>query len=102
MVSGPRRVDPHQLAKDQESTLDRYRRSFRHFVAWLVERGFVPHGPEAWDDLLVEWKNDTRPSKANFEAAVAAAQFVFPQFRSHMAWCRAVIAGWAIAHVRWS
>ena len=68
-------------------------------MAWLVVRKYVPHGPEQWDDLLVEWKNDCLLSKANFEAAVAAAEFVFPRFRGHLAWSHRVIAGWAVAHV---
>ena len=79
--------------------MERYRASLRPFVAWLVERRFVPHGPHEWDDLIVEWKNDTRPSKANFEACVAATEFCFPQFHGHLAWSHRVIAGWAIAHV---
>ena len=49
--------------------------------------------------MLAEWKNDSRPSKANFEAAVAATEFAVHHFRGHLAWCHAVIAGWAVAHV---
>ena len=99
VASGPRRPDPHQLAKIQHTSQERYRRSLRPFVAWLVEHRFVPHGAEQWDDLLVEWKNDSTPSKTLFEAAVAATEFVFPRFRGHLAWSNSVIAGWAVAHV---
>ena len=79
--------------------MERYRRALLPFVAFLVERDFVPHGAEQWDDLLVEWRNDTRPLKSNFEACVAAIEFVFPRFRRHLSWSHAVIAGWAVAHV---
>ena len=57
------------------------------------------YGAEQWDDLVVEWRNDTRPSKDNFEACVAAIEFVFPRFRGLLSWAHAVIAGWSIARV---
>ena len=58
-TAGPRRLDPYQLAKIKSSSVERYRRALLPFVAFLVERDFVPHGAEQWDDLLVEWRNDT-------------------------------------------
>ena len=64
-----------------------------------MDREFVPHGPGSLDDLLVEWKNGRRPSKANFEAAVAATKLFIPYFRGQLAWCHAVVAGCAVAHV---
>ena len=78
--AGPRRLDPYQQAKIQGTSLERYRRALLPFVAYLVERNFAPDGAEQWDDLVVEWRNDTRPSKANFEACVAAVEFVFFDF----------------------
>ena len=78
--AGPRRLDHYQQAKIQGTSLERYRRALHPFVAYLVEGNFVPYGAEQWDDLVVEWHNDTRPSKANFEACVAAVEFIFLDF----------------------
>ena len=59
---------------------------------------FQPAFANQFDDLLVEWKHSAKPSKANFECAVAALEFVLPQLRNHLPWAHAVVHSWAITH----
>ena len=42
--------------------------------------GILPDGTEDWDDALVVYKQQRRVSKSDFEATVAAVEFVFPRF----------------------
>ena len=97
VTTGPRRLDPFQLAKLKSSSIQQYQRALLPFVAYLVEHDFVPVGREQWDDLVVEWRNDSQPSKAAFESCVAAIEFVFPRFRP-LVWARSVISGWSVVH----
>eukprot|EP00959_Pyramimonas_sp_CCMP1952_P197395 4128128-Pyramimonas_sp.AAC.1 len=61
-----------RLEKIQPRTLITYRAAAMKFANYLDRRGFVPDGPEQWDDLLVDCKNDEKLTKCNFECAVAA------------------------------
>ena len=77
MHSGPRRMDPHQLARVTETTVSRYKKAAQPFVEYLTEHAFDPCHSSEWDDLLVEFKNDRLPKKAEFEMLVASVEFLF-------------------------
>ena len=96
-MSGPRRLDATSLEKVKPHTLVTYRAAALKFVNWLELNGFVPCGPEQWDDLLVEYKNDTQLTKCKFEYAVAAVEFVFPRLRRKLAWSHSIIESWRVA-----
>ena len=53
-MPGPRKLDNTSVEKVKPHTLASYRAAASKFVAYLDEHGFVPDGPEEWDDLLVE------------------------------------------------
>ncbi|CAK0885210.1 unnamed protein product, partial [Prorocentrum cordatum] len=73
-----RKLDSTSVEKVKPHTLAAYRAAAMKFVTYLDEHGFVPDGPEQWDDLLVEYKNDMQMTKCNFEYAVAAVGLLFP------------------------
>ena len=56
--AGPRRLDPDQAARVTEKTLEVYRAAALSFSTWALQRGLRPSGPDQWDDLWVEFKND--------------------------------------------
>ena len=56
--AGPRRLDPDQAARVTEKTLKVYRAAALSFSTWALQRGLRPSGPDQWDDLWVEFKND--------------------------------------------
>ena len=96
---GPRALDVHHGAKLRPSTHARYRAAAGKLVVWLKQNQFSPNSAGEWDDLLVEWKSDSDLRKSDFEAAVAAVEFLMPHLRGKLSWTRAVLAGWASAHV---
>ena len=79
-LCGPRRLDHHQLAKVKVSTADRYRKVVAPFVAWLRSHNLNPVFSDELDDLMMEYKVEESITKANFEALVAATEFVFPSW----------------------
>ncbi|CAK0903818.1 unnamed protein product, partial [Prorocentrum cordatum] len=92
-----RKLDSTSVEKVKPHTLAAYRAAAMKFVTYLDERGFVPDGPEQWDDLLVEYKNDMQMTKCNFEYAVAAVEFVFPRLRRKLTWSHSVIDAWRVS-----
>ena len=84
LPTGPRRPDAYQMGKIKETSLEGYRRASKPFISYLIERRYSPAGADQFDDLLVEWRNDCSPSKSNFEACVAAIEFVLPSFRGRL------------------
>ena len=81
MLSGPRRMDPHQLARVTETTVSRYKRAAQPFVVWLTEHSFDPCHSSDWDDLLVKCKNDRLLKKSEFELLVASVDVSFCQIQ---------------------
>ena len=79
MLSGPRWMDPHQLARVMETMVSRYKRAAQPFVVWLTEHSFDSCHSSEWDDLLVEYKSDRLPKKSEFESLVASVEFLFVQ-----------------------
>ena len=49
--------------------------------------------------MLVELKNSALPSKSDFEATVAAGEFMSSQFKGRLAWSRMVISSWSAVHI---
>jgi hypothetical protein len=98
MITGPRRLDPHQLDKVKPLTLSIYRKTILPFVLWLQQHKFAPATGDEMDDLIIEYKNELALSKANFELLIAAVEFVLPRFKGSLAWCRAVSKGWSVSH----
>ena len=96
--SGPRTLDPHQTSKVSATTLVTYRRAVGRLVVWLQQCAFIPTDEYELDDAIVEWKNETLPSKANFELVVAAAEFVWPRAKGSLKVSRAIITGWAASY----
>ena len=97
--AGPLRLDPDQAAKVLPSTLALYKKAGKRFAAWLDREGFSPSSAEAFDDLLVEWKNSETVGKSELEQTVACVEFFFPRWRGSLRWARDVQRGWDIVHV---
>ena len=80
--TGPRRQDAHQNQKVTATTLERYRKALAPFVQRLDERALVPQQPEEYDDLAVEFNNDSPElSRASFSMLVAALEWFHPELR---------------------
>ena len=99
MLSGPRRMDLHQLARVTDTTVSRYKRAAQPFIVRLTEHSFDPCRSSEWDDLLVECKNDRLPKKSEFESLVASVNFLFPRFKGELGWAHHALLGWAIHHI---
>ena len=91
-------MDAHQALRVQPSTLQGYRQAAAPFSLWLRELGARPEGAGEWDDLLVEFKNESDLSQAKLSQLVCAIEFVYPRLRSELRWSHAVLAGMAISH----
>eukprot|EP00959_Pyramimonas_sp_CCMP1952_P216122 4520439-Pyramimonas_sp.AAC.1 len=85
-MSGPRKLDSTSVEKVKPHTMAACLAAALKFATYLGENGLVPDGPEQWDDLLVECKNDMQMTKCNFEYAVAAVEFLFPRLRRKLTW----------------
>ena len=92
------RVDAHHASKVQASTHHRYRQRAGEFCSWLLQNKYFPETAIQIDDMIMEWKVDTNPSKANFENLLAAVEFVLPRAKGKLLVSRACAAGWARAH----
>ena len=97
-VLGPRKPDADQLQKISATSLQRYRAAILPFTTWATEQGYDIRSAEELDDLLVEWKANTKPSKTNFEMAVAGCEFWNPRWKGKLAWAHAIIGGMAVSH----
>ena len=49
--------------------------------------------------MLVEYKNSALPSKTDFEATVAAVEFMAPRFKGRLSWARQLIVGCSAMHI---
>ncbi|CAK0800419.1 unnamed protein product [Prorocentrum cordatum] len=92
-----RKLDSTSVEKVKPRTLAACRAAAVKFVTYLDENGFVPDGPEQWDDLLVEYKSDLQMTKCNFEYTETAVEFVFPRLRRRLTWSHSVIDAWRVA-----
>ena len=72
---GPRWVDTHQLAGIADSSAKRYRAAAANVADFLVKNFPDAEGGEDLDDALMEWKHMMRPSKTDFELAIATVEF---------------------------
>ena len=95
---GPRRLDTHQRQRVKPSTILRYRRAAASFVDFLDTNHYQPQDAEEFDDVMVEYKNRSLCSKADFEATVSSVEFMFPRFKGKLLWSRMVLNGWNVVH----
>ena len=95
---GPRKLDEDQLSKISKTSLHRYQVAVLRFSTWATALGQDVHSAEELDDLLVEWKASTSPTKTNFEMAVAGVEFWNPRWKGKLAWSHAIINGMAVSH----
>ena len=72
-------MDTHQLAGIADSSAKRYRAAAANVADFLVKNFPDAEGGEDLDDALMEWKHMMRPSKTDFEVAIAAVEFTLPQ-----------------------
>ena len=79
-------MDDDYAAKVTEKTIERYRAAARVFSDWLEDNYLRPENVGEWDDLLVEWKNSTRPSRSKFNTTVASIEFFSPRYQSGLLW----------------
>ena len=77
--TGPRFLDPDQEAKILSSTVERYQQAVGLYIKFLSDNGFGPTCAAEHDDLMVEFKNAEKLSKAQFESLVAGVEFAQPQ-----------------------
>ena len=63
MLSGPKRMDPHQLARVTETTVFRYKRAAQPPAVWLIEHSFDPCHSSEFDDLLVKARAELDAAK---------------------------------------
>ena len=96
--TGPLRMDDDYAGKVTEKTIERYRQAARVFSDWLEENRLHPETVGEWDDLLVEWKNSTRPSRSKFNTTVASIEFFFPRYQRGLTWSHQVAKGMARRH----
>ena len=68
------------------------------FVEYLIDNHFWPCNFAELDDLAVEFKNSRLITRSNFEALIAALEFVLPASKGHLPWSRSVLAAWAQVH----
>ena len=94
---GPRRIDGHAACKIAPATQKRYRHCVGIFTSWLLAESYVPCVAQDYDDLALEFKSETLPSKANFEGLLAGLEFVLPRLKGQLVCCRAALAGWNIS-----
>ena len=87
-LSGPRFLDEDQLRKIKPETLRRYKLAAQPLASWLVRRHHNPLCAAAWDDLIIEWKRETRPTKTQLELTVAAVEFSIHAFGANYAFAR--------------
>ena len=97
-ATGPRKLDDDQLAKISKTSLHRYQAAVLRFTTWATALGQDVRSAEELDDLLVEWKASTSPTKTNFEMAVAGVEFWNPRWKGKLAWSHAIINGMAVSH----
>ena len=90
-------LDDLHASKIQPASLASYRRACSAFLDWLGREGFAPAGAVEFDDLAVEFRRATRPSKSSFVNLVAGLEFIFPHFRGKLKWAKAVAIGWSIS-----
>lgn len=92
-------IDPAVRAKVTAGTLASYRKAALTFVAWLEENHLIPSCAVEWDDLLVEWKFHTSPTKSAFTTTLAAVEFFFAQYKGELKWSHHVKSSWDVVHV---
>ena len=99
VVAGPRFLDPHQATRILDSSTQKYRRALAPFLECLIDNRFSPRFAPEFDDLIVEYKNDRRITKAAMEGLVAAVEHVLPSFKGQLPWSRAVLSSWSTTYV---
>ena len=92
-------MDTHQLAGIADSSAKRYRAAAANVADFLVKNFPDAEGGEDLDDALMEWKHMMRPSKTDFEVAIATVEFTLPHVKGQLHWCKAALHGWQTAHV---
>ena len=73
--------DADVLARVKPVTLGRYRGAITTLASWGLAEGFWPQDAEDWDDLLMEFKRQELPTKAQFITLVSALEFAVPKIR---------------------
>ena len=95
----PRRLDPDQLEKISQLTLERYKTALKGFVHFLLDIGFDLHDLSQVDGLAVEYKNCCGLTKSKLDYLVASLEFFYPTLkRGGMDWCKQVASGMASKH----
>ena len=67
-------------------------------MAFIIKYGLSFSAAEEIDDLLIEWKNTSFPSKSEFEAALAGIELRIPHTRGHLTWAKSVSSAWTVCH----
>ena len=94
----PLAIDPQHSGKVKGVTLDVYKKAAKNLSTWLIDNQLSPSTSAEWDDLIVEWKHHTQPTKTEFCNALAAVEFFFVCYRGQLSWSHQVKAGWEIQH----
>jgi integrase len=90
-------LDDLQTSKIQPASLLAYRRQVALYLQWLKLHQFSPQGASEHDDLLVEFRRASQPSRSGFINLVAGIEFIFPHYRGKLVWSKSILAGWAVA-----
>jgi hypothetical protein len=93
-------LDPDQVGKLKESTLQQYRGAAARFSAWAHEEELVLTEAAEWDNALVLYKNIMkergRLTRSQFILLIASVEFFFPRHKGHLSWAHAVSNGWGV------
>jgi integrase len=88
-----RKADVHFDQRVKPKTLEVYKKHLHEFTQWLESLEISPTGAEAWDDALVDFKNDACLSRSKLSTTIAAVEFFFPRFKRQLVYSRAVSQG---------
>ena len=95
----PLYLDSATQARVTAKTLASYQKAARSLTDWLLQHHLRPQTATEWDDLMVEWKSHTAPTKSQFSNALAALEYFFPQYKGSLKWAHSVKHSWDVAHV---
>ena len=99
-ATGPRFLEPHQAARIQDASSQRYRRAVAPFLEFLISFNFNPVEPAEFDDLIVEFKHhlQNKLTKSSFEGLIAGVEHVLPSLKGKLPWAHTVANSWSAVY----
>lgn len=92
----PLSLDPDHAKSVKPGTLERYKSALQKFLTFLHSEDLKPQTFDELDAMIVHYKQQRLPTRANFEVLLAALEFFFPHARGQLLWSKRVGKGLAI------